>query len=227
MITTKISKNLRFCKKCNRDLPKTLQYFLPRKIDKEGLNLYCRECVNREKREKRSKLREEWNKGGCVENQEGRRCTVCKNIYPETLEYFGEHKGNSKQLDTYCKICRRERGRSNYSKNKKGWNNTHNKTANIKREKIIEFKENSEGCIKCGEKRHYLLDFHHLDPSTKSFQIAQGESKGWDKVKVEIDKCILLCSNCHREFHYFEKKNNIILEEYLNLKFLGKPKTIS
>jgi hypothetical protein len=52
MNTTPIN-NFRFCKKCERDLPKTIEYFSPRKTDKEGFNLYCKECINREKREKR------------------------------------------------------------------------------------------------------------------------------------------------------------------------------
>lgn len=36
-----------------------------------------------------------------------------------------------------------------------------------------------------------------------------------DTTLNEIQKCILLCSNCHREFHYFEKENGITIEEYL------------
>lgn len=215
MILDKIN-NLRFCKKCNKDLPRTIEYFAHRKTDKTGFALYCKECVNREKREKRSELRKIWDKGGKIEDSDGRKCTICKNIYPETLEYFGKHLQNSIGLDTYCKICRREKGRKNYSINKKDWNEIHNKTKNIKRDKLIELKENSNGCIKCKEKRHYTLDYHHIDPSTKLFQISQGEAKGWDKILEEIKKCILICSNCHREFHYLEKLNKITIQEYLN-----------
>jgi Zn finger protein HypA/HybF involved in hydrogenase expression len=211
-----INKTLRFCKKCNRDLPKTLEYFPHRNIDKSRFGIYCKECINREKREKRSEKRKLWDKGGSIEGGNGRRCTICKITYPESLEYFGEHKINPSGLDTYCKICRRERGRLNYSKNKEKWNKTHNKTSLIKKNKIIDYKNNSCGCVKCSEKRHYLLDFHHIDPATKLFQIAQGESKGWEKVLEEINKCILLCSNCHREFHHLEKQNNINLQQYLD-----------
>jgi len=216
MNTNKISKCLRFCKKCNQDLPKTLEFFTPRKTDKEGFHLYCKECINREKREKRSKLRKVWGKGGVIEGQDGRKCTICKEIYPESLEYFGLHNRNSIGLDTYCKVCRREIGRENYHKNKESWNKTHNKTYNIKKQNIKDLKEQSDGCCKCKEKKHYLLDYHHLDPSTKLFQIAQGESKGWDTVLKEIEKCILLCSNCHREFHFLEKLHKISINEYLN-----------
>ena len=44
------------------------------------------------------------------------------------------------------------------------------------------------------------LDLHHLDPKKKSFGIAdKGYTRSWDAVRAELDKCILLCANCHRE----------------------------
>lgn len=205
----------RLCRKCNVDLPLTTEHFTPRKTDKSGFNLYCKECINKEKREKRLEKRKISNKGGTVLDGSGRKCTICKNIYPETNDYFGKHKLNIKGLDSYCKECRRNRNLNNFYKAQDKWKETHKKTALLKKENIISIKENSDGCCKCKEKRHYLLDFHHLDPNTKLFQIGQGESKGWNKILEEIKKCILLCSNCHREFHYLEKTQDITFKEYL------------
>lgn len=46
------------------------------------------------------------------------------------------------------------------------------------------------------------LEFHHIDPTKKDFSIsAKGITKSWEKVKKELDKCILVCANCHREIH--------------------------
>ena len=46
------------------------------------------------------------------------------------------------------------------------------------------------------------LEFHHLDPTQKDFGIShKGYTRSWEKVKEEVDKCILLCANCHREYH--------------------------
>lgn len=44
------------------------------------------------------------------------------------------------------------------------------------------------------------LEFHHLDPNEKDFSFSQG-IKSWERVKIELDKCVLLCANCHREVH--------------------------
>lgn len=46
------------------------------------------------------------------------------------------------------------------------------------------------------------LEFHHFDSSQKDFSIAaKGYTRSWDKVKTELDKCVLVCANCHREIH--------------------------
>lgn len=58
-------------------------------------------------------------------------------------------------------------------------------------------------CEKCGyNKYNEVLEFHHLDPTKKEFGIAySGHCKSWEKVKKELDKCMLVCANCHREIH--------------------------
>jgi hypothetical protein len=56
-------------------------------------------------------------------------------------------------------------------------------------------------CQNCGYKKcQGALELHHLDISKKSFGIGdKGYTRSWEKVKAELDKCILLCANCHRE----------------------------
>jgi hypothetical protein len=57
-------------------------------------------------------------------------------------------------------------------------------------------------CAKCGyNKCIAALDFHHINPKEKdkNYSILK---KNFDKLKPELDKCILLCANCHREEHY-------------------------
>ena len=58
-------------------------------------------------------------------------------------------------------------------------------------------------CEKCGYDRCIdALEFHHMDPSRKDFSISsKGYTRSWEKVKEELDKCMILCANCHRELH--------------------------
>lgn len=63
-------------------------------------------------------------------------------------------------------------------------------------------------CEHCGyDKCPDAFDFHHRDPSQKDFGIGSGNSISWDRTKVELDKCALLCANCHREEHARLKKD--------------------
>ena len=56
-------------------------------------------------------------------------------------------------------------------------------------------------CKHCGYDRFYgALEFHHIDPNEKDPKL----SRSWtfERWKLELDKCIMLCSNCHREEHH-------------------------
>ena len=46
-----------------------------------------------------------------------------------------------------------------------------------------------------------VYDFHHRNPREKSFEIGSSTSRNWDILRVELDKCDLLCANCHRIQH--------------------------
>ena len=58
-------------------------------------------------------------------------------------------------------------------------------------------------CILCGySKCVRALVFHHLDPSQKDFGLSiRGLTRSWEKMRAELDKCVLLCANCHSEVH--------------------------
>ncbi len=70
-------------------------------------------------------------------------------------------------------------------------------------------------CALCGYDKHPgVLDFHHLDPATKTFGISSGGfSRSWQSIAAEISKCILVCANCHREIELGLTKQD--LRQYL------------
>ena len=58
------------------------------------------------------------------------------------------------------------------------------------------------GCSHCGTKEDVsLLQFHHVDSSTKKFHIADSRSHSWESLKEEMAKCIILCQTCHTNEH--------------------------
>lgn len=62
-------------------------------------------------------------------------------------------------------------------------------------------------CEICGESHPACLDFHHRDASEKIKEVSWMIVRGWsmEKIQAEIEKCQVLCSNCHRKLHYQEK----------------------
>ena len=79
------------------------------------------------------------------------------------------------------------------------------KAVYARRKKVREMAVAYKGgkCENCGYD-HCMdaLEFHHLNPLQKDFNISsKGYTRSWDRVKAELDKCILLCANCHREVH--------------------------
>jgi hypothetical protein len=58
-------------------------------------------------------------------------------------------------------------------------------------------------CCFCGYSRcNAALDFHHIDEKNKKFGLSKdGITRSWEKTKHELDKCVLVCANCHREIH--------------------------
>lgn len=72
-----------------------------------------------------------------------------------------------------------------------------------------------EKCQLCGyDKCQSALELHHIDPSTKDFGISQNANLAWAKVRHEINKCILVCSNCHREIHEALKEDIILTSSF-------------
>jgi hypothetical protein len=70
------------------------------------------------------------------------------------------------------------------------------------KQKLTKIKESSP-CSSCGEYHPTCcMDHHHLDPSVKEKGVSTMiSSNSWEKIQEEINKCVLVCSNCHRKIH--------------------------
>jgi len=106
-----------------------------------------------------------------------------------------------------CRTCPVE-GEENFYKNaryqcKACWNK---RTYQTGKEKVTALKLEYGGkCSKCGYSKCLdALDFHHLDPSQKEFSLGSRRGLNVDALRKELDKCILVCRNCHAEIHSAE-----------------------
>ena len=93
-------------------------------------------------------------------------------------------------------------------------NMTHAQAVTIKRRAIKQALVNLKGgkCSICGyNKSLRALQFHHLNPKEKDFTLTKNV-KDFDKLKKEVEKCILVCSNCHAEIHEQLDNASSILE---------------
>lgn len=111
-----------------------------------------------------------------------KRCPRCDEVKEITEETFYIKRNGSVQS---CKVCF---VKDSYERHK-GF-----------KQKCVDYKGGK--CITCGyNKCSAAMDFHHLDPNQKDYQISGIRYKPWDLVQSELDKCILLCRNCHAELH--------------------------
>ena len=135
---------------------------------------------------------------------ETKKCTMCKKTLP--IENFATRKDRKNLLyQSNCKSCQKEYRKEHYEKNRSKYVNKAVKYKQEFRKWFAEYKS-TLSCEKCGESKYWLLDFHHTDPSKKDAEISKLVSKCSKSMLLkEIDKCKILCANCHRDLHYQEK----------------------
>lgn len=114
-----------------------------------------------------------------------KRCGLSKN----SGEFYRRRNGND--LSPYCKLC----SKSQATERQRGL-----------KLKAIEYLGGK--CYVCGyDKCPAALEFHHRNPEQKDFEISKTNLTAWNsQITDELDKCVLLCANCHRETHWEEKE---------------------
>ena len=92
--------------------------------------------------------------------------------------------------------------RLRYQQTKELWRKRQIVSRNATKSYIWEIKKNST--CKCGVSHPAAIDFHHRDPKEKDIDVSQMVSDKWSKTRIDIElaKCDIMCSNCHRILHY-------------------------
>ena len=112
-------------------------------------------------------------------------CKICENKFDTE---------NTTRI--YCYKC------SGDSRRRDNETRKHQKTVLRRSMKLQAIKMLGVKCIKCGyDKCIDALEFHHENPKEKDFKLGSGNTISWDEYKREALKCILVCSNCHKEIH--------------------------
>lgn len=112
-------------------------------------------------------------------------CSSCKVELPVSAFYSNGYQPNGKKkYKSKCKQCQTIQDEN-------------------RKEDIVLKVVGSYSCKICGYSRcAQALEFHHVDPKIKEHQIANLNTHKEDTIIKELEKCILVCANCHREIHY-------------------------
>jgi len=204
------AKKVKCCKKCGENIPHLYQTNDGRTINVSRSRIHCFDCVPHQEHVGKIK-----------------HCLLCNSVIPPTIiidnkristsgrlycfqcSPFGERKiWDGKQVSgtrsgplvskTFvCRACGLP-----YTQKTRGTicSTCHNREQrSIKREKVIQYK--GAKCIVCGYSKSIGLDFHHLEQNDKLFTLSTNWSIKLDILYREADKCVLLCRNCHAEYH--------------------------
>lgn len=179
----------KLCKNCNHTFP--FEAFNKKRSTKDGYNNYCRTCVNSK-----------------TVSVEFKTCQLCEVEKPATD--FHKMKSSEDGLHPYCKQCKKEYASKLYENDKERilmvkakWRDVVAASANMARRELRAYNRKlldelkSVPCADCKNSFDSVcMDFDHLE--NKRFTISQCVHYTTATLLAEIDKCEVVCANCHR-----------------------------
>jgi hypothetical protein len=140
-----------------------------------------------------------------------KKCQMCKLDLPEDdIHFASRHDRGKKQYQSNCRDCQKNYRKQHYLSNREKYIKKAKKYRETFTEWIVEYKKNLK-CEICNENRYWVLDFHHKDPKEKDIEISV-LVKTCNKKRIldEISKCMVVCSNCHRDLHHQERQAGVV-----------------
>lgn len=128
-----------------------------------------------------------------------KKCFKCKREL--SVNNFKAHAGHIDGLQSQCIDCQRVYRREHYLANRQMY---------IDKASVwyAQFKvwwndfKSKLSCSRCGENHPATLDFHHTSDNKEANVSTLVQSGNRERLLREVEKCIVLCSNCHRKEHY-------------------------
>lgn len=127
-----------------------------------------------------------------------KRCSRCRKTKP--AKEFAWRRKEKGQRDSHCRPCRSAYGKEHYARNRQKYIDAEARRKKARTEKrmrlLIDYLM-EHPCVDCGESDPMVLEFDHLED--KKFCISnQFASRNWESILEEIEKCDVVCANCHR-----------------------------
>ena len=121
----------------------------------------------------------------------------------EELQLFTKDKKGKYGRSNFCNTCAAAKRKKWVANNRNAVNRDQQDRKQNNKRKAIELKGSM--CKHCGLEYDYtnaaVFDLHHLNPNEKEYKPSSLFRMSWEVIEKELNKCILLCSNCHRLEH--------------------------
>ena len=126
-------------------------------------------------------------------------CTGCDT--EKSLDEFYRTKRSKDGRQPRCKICMRDCYNASRDKKKKHYRDVQRLREHANQKRYYKWKAEL-GCSICPESEPCALEPHHLDPNEKDFNVSnRSRGMAWETLLIELNKCILVCRNCHSTIH--------------------------
>ena len=128
--------------------------------------------------------------------QAQKTCPTCHVTKPVTEFNFKSRATGRRH--SYCRECGKKLTRSHYRRSKPSYPKRNLRAYAERRQMVIDAK--SRPCADCGiQYPYYVMDFDHREGATKQFSLHSVHGVTKNAILREIEKCDVVCSNCHRE----------------------------
>lgn len=208
------------CTRCGVEKPKS--EFSKHARSKDGLSNWCKACASQYDKEYREKHKAEISEKGKIKYQNNRDVILEKQRqhYQDNKDKYKQYREENKErIKEWQSEYRKTHKEESREYQRKYYQRTAEQQRQKRRSKCEEIRSLKEVCVKCGETRSYAIDFHHINPSEKEFDLSQIPYVSEERLVNELKKCVCLCRNCHAEYHwiYGNKPESPVesLEEYL------------
>lgn len=139
-----------------------------------------------------------------------KKCSSCKE--PKNVDQFTKNESKADGLNHCCKQCQRHFAKDHYAKNKQAYVS---RAAARKAENLALVRSAKDRpCLRCGGSFHFsVMDLDHRPGERKLFALSSPKALGGSRQVLldEIQKCDVLCANCHRYVTWC-RANNLLAD---------------